>query len=76
MLLIDNTYTEMDLLLHKRRLNIEETNEQAWLDIRRFLIIVNDFWIHQFRRENGDMTVGDIVLPWAKVQGEWFESNN
>jgi len=67
------SYTEIDLHLHGRSLyGIREIDEQTRLNIRRFYIIVSDFWGHQFRRENGDMAVGEIILPWVKVRDEWF----
>jgi len=66
------SFTEIDQHVHHRRLDVEEINEQTRLDIRRFYVIVNDFWNHQFRRQNGDMTVGDVILPWVKVRDEWF----
>ena len=75
------SYTEADVhsdihSLH-RGLNIEGTDQQSRFDIQRLHIIVEGFWNYQFmRRQNNDMTVGDIVLPWVEVQNEWLEVNN
>jgi len=41
---------------------------QTKLDLRRYDLIANDFWGHQARRRNGDMSVGDIILPWVGVR--------
>jgi len=49
---------------------IPEMSAQAKLDLRRYDVIANDFWGHQARRRNGDMTVGDIILPWVRVWNE------
>jgi len=71
------SYTKIDLYVHHRSLHgIKEVDEQTRLDIRRYYIIQRDFWDHQFRRQNGDMTVGDVILPWVEVQNEWFEISN
>jgi len=48
--------------------DISGLDSQTKLDLRRFDLIVTDFWGHQERRKNGDMTVGDIILPWVEVQ--------
>jgi hypothetical protein len=40
---------------------------QRKLDMRRYDLIANDFWGHQARRKNGDMTVGEMILPWVEV---------
>ena len=45
-----------------------ELSPQAKLDQRRYSFIVNDFWGWQARRKNGDMSVGEIILPWVEVQ--------
>jgi len=58
-------------LLRRRPIN----EEQRRFNIRRF-IIIRHFWNHQRRRENGDMTVGEIILPWVEVRDEWFESGD
>ena len=44
-----------------------ESDSQAKFDIRRYDLIVNDFWGHQARRKNGELTVGEIILPWVEV---------
>ena len=49
-----------------------EFEEQSRLDMRRLHIITRHFWYHQYRRQNGDITVGDIILPWVEVRDEWF----
>ena len=45
-----------------------DLDAQTKLNLRRFDLIANDFWGHQARRRNGDMTVGEIILPWVEVQ--------
>ena len=45
-----------------------DLDTQTKLNLRRFDLIANDFWGHQARRRNGDMTVGEIILPWVEVQ--------
>jgi hypothetical protein len=45
----------------------EKSYSQIELDMRRFDIIASDFWGHQARRKNGDLTVGEIILPWVEV---------
>jgi len=59
-------------LLRRRFIN----DEQRRFDIRRFYFIAGErgFWNHQRRRQNGDMTVGDIILPWVEVRDYWFEN--
>jgi hypothetical protein len=47
--------------------NFPELDPQTRLDIRRYDLLANDFWGHQWRRKNGDMTAGDIILPWVEV---------
>jgi hypothetical protein len=39
-------------------------------------IVANDFAYHQTRREYGDMTVGDVILPWIAVQDRWFDAEH
>ena len=41
--------------------NSPELDPQTKLDLRRHDLIANDFWGHQARRKNGDMTVGDVI---------------
>jgi len=50
--------------------NFPYLDAQTRLDLRRYDLIANDFWGHQTRRRNGDMTMGDIILSWVKVQDE------
>ena len=50
--------------------DFHELNSQTRLNLRRYDLIANDFWGHQARRGNGDMTVGDIILPWVEVWDE------
>ncbi|MCL1941075.1 MAG: hypothetical protein FWG09_03960 [Synergistaceae bacterium] len=50
---------------------IPKLSTQTRLDLRRYDLIANDFWGHQARRKNGDMTVGDIILPWVEVPNEF-----
>jgi len=45
-----------------------DLDAQTRFDLRRHDLIANDFWGHQARRGNGDMTVGDIILPWVGVR--------
>ena len=47
---------------------VTELSPQAKLDQRRYYLIVNDFWGWQARRKNGDLSVGEIILPWVAVQ--------
>jgi len=47
-----------------------DLDAQTRLDLRRHDLIANDFWGHQARRRNGDMSVGDIILPWIRVWDE------
>ena len=56
---IKNTYGDGE--------NFPELDSQTKLNLRRYDLITNDFWHHQARRKNGDMTVGDITLPWVEV---------
>jgi hypothetical protein len=48
--------------------NHPELDPQTKLDLRRCDLIVNDYLGHQARRKNGDMTIGDMILPWVNVQ--------
>jgi hypothetical protein len=50
--------------------NFLELDQQTKLDLRRYDLIANDFWGHQARRRNGDMSVGDLVLPWVEIPKE------
>jgi len=63
------SYTEVDSVLQRWS---TESYEQRRFDTRRFYIITRHFWHHQRRRQDGDMTVGDIILPWVEVRDEWF----
>jgi hypothetical protein len=47
-----------------------ELDSQTKFDLRRYDLIANDFWGHQARRKNGDLTVGEIILPWVEVPDE------
>jgi hypothetical protein len=47
--------------------NFPELDAQTKLDLRRHDIIAHDLWSHQLRRKNGDMSVGEIILPWVPV---------
>jgi hypothetical protein len=72
----DISYTPRDALIQSRRI-IEEIYIRGYkhpdLDseiksgLRRYDLIANDFWGHYGRRKDGDMTVGDIALPWVEV---------
>jgi len=68
--------TEVDSFLPGRRGHFipdsDEFEEQISFDFRRFYIIIRHFWYHQYRRQNGDITVGDIILPWVEVRDGWF----
>ena len=60
-------------VLNATNKDIEDISEivlipQVMLDLRRYDLIVNDFWGHYSRRKNGDMSVGEIILPWVEVQ--------
>jgi hypothetical protein len=48
--------------------NFPELDPQTKFDLRRYDLIVNDFWGHQARRKNGDLTVGEMILPWVEVK--------
>jgi len=50
--------------------DFSELNSQTRFDLRRHDLIANDFWGHQARRRNGDMTIGDVILPWIRVWDE------
>jgi len=67
--------TEIDSFLFPRR-SSSRSEEQRKFDAVRRPIITGHFWHHQRRRQDGDMTVGDIILPWVEVRDEWFEINN
>ena len=53
---------------HRDEENSLVLDVQTRLNLRLYDLIVSDFWGHQARRKNGDMTVGDIILPWVEVQ--------
>jgi hypothetical protein len=48
--------------------NFPELDPQTKFNLRRYDLIVNDFWGHQARRINGDLTVGEMILPWVEVK--------
>jgi hypothetical protein len=47
--------------------NYPDTDPQTRLDLRRYDLIINDYFGHQARRKNGDMLIGDMILPWVEV---------
>jgi len=66
------SFTELDRRFIQLRRH-QLSDEQRRFDDLRYYIITNHFWSHQFRRQSGDMTVGEIILPWVKIRDEWFE---
>ena len=63
------SHTEADRHSGRR---ISVSGEQRGFSNSWFYIITRHFWHHQRRRQDGDMTVGDIILPWVEVRDEWF----
>ena len=65
-------YQDFSSVINTNKYNADisetELSPQAKIDQRRYDLIVNDFWGHYSRRRNGDMTVGEIILPWVEVQ--------
>jgi hypothetical protein len=64
--------TRLHSALDSKSKGVFRTAEEI-LKISWFSILVNDFHYHQTRREHGDMTVGDVFLPWIKIQDSWFD---
>ena len=62
------SFIEKDTIKDSEDISEIELNEQTKFDQRRYDLIVNDFWGWQARRKNGDMSVGEIILPWIAVQ--------
>jgi len=71
------SHTEIDRHLFHRSFVVEERRnfvieEQRGFNNRRLYIITRHFWPRQHRRQYGDMTVGNIILPWVEVRNGWF----
>jgi hypothetical protein len=47
--------------------NFKNLDPLTSFNLRRHDLIASDFWGHYARRKNGDITVGDIILPWVEV---------